>query len=1302
MTDSKDGKSVVKYRELFKYTTKREKLLLVFGSLMSACQGAMMPLFSIVYGQITEDFTPNKPPSTIRDVATKTAIYMFLLGIGMFVFCFIGSFIWAYVGAKLAIKVKKLYFDALLGQEMGWFDLVNPERLTIAYVEDMQKFKDATGFKNHVMVYCFGTTIIGFIVGYTRGWLYSLIVTVTFPIILTGMVAYVLINQRESKVTKGAYESAGATSEQALSAIKTVKSLCGEEHELDCYKQALNDAKAISIKYGFLAAFCYGIFMMCMTASYGLNYWLGSILVDKRVWNDNQNHDYNIVDVVTIFFAIVNGGFALGQTSPALKAMAAGKEAAFNIYKVIERKSLIPLNDESAKKPEKFEGEIEFIDVKFTYPSRPEIPVLKGVSLKIPKGKKVALVGETGCGKSTTIQLIERYYDPCSGTVRIDGQDIKDFNLSHLRKSIGYVGQEPILFAMTIKENLLMAKPDATEGELFDALTKANALNFIMKLEKKLDTYVGSGGSQLSGGQKQRISIARSILQNPQILLLDEATSALDRKNEREIQETLDRFASNRTTVTIAHRLSTVINSDIIYVFDKGLVVEYGTHEELLQKDGHYSKLVRIQLAGLAKKDTEEESEDDEEGEQLNGDDLSSHEESPDHVPEERPIELRGKKKSKKKTPSPLHSPSLKKRNSSKIENEQQPLSQHLSKHSSKAEIEQSIAEEQLIAERNSRKMRTYLKGNYTLLILGCFFALIAGCVMPMFALFLADMLTVLSKYEILRTGYGDKFGLTWEGVREETADVAMKFLYTAIFALVSNFIQLSFFNMLGQRISTAIRTDLFKFFTTRDQAFFDKQENSPGELCSVLAKDCLIVNSTVSTSYGAVLTGVGSFICGVTIAFYASWRVALVSLACCPITFIGVYLKSRGMKSESRKMKSGTDETRESKTFQETCTNMRTVLSLNACSTISGNFHKYVDHENELTHTANGVHAGLEGFAQFAMFIVYSIIFYAGAEFTLKYNLGFQDFFRSFMGVVFAAVGASMGQQFTGNIAEAKVAANRIFSFMEYQNKIVNVNQPLTTPIKGEIEFINVHFTYPERTAPCFEGLSFKILPKQKVAFAGPSGTGKSTIFSLLYRFYDPQAGQILIDGVDIKKYDIAHLRASLGMVSQEPILFNNSIRYNIKYNQPAITDAEVREACQIANAIKFIDGDDKANEGITSNDDDDGKGFDRKVGLRGSKLSGGQKQRVAIARTVVRKPIIYMFDEATSALDSESEKIVQDAINKISEMNTSLTIAHRISTIRGSDCIFVIEHGKVAEYGTFDKLMAKKGVFYQINEAH
>ena len=253
-------------------------------------------------------------------------------------------------------------------------------------------------------------------------------------------------------------------------------------------------------------------------------------------------------------------------------------------------------NDDEGYIPDKLQGMIEMKNVGFSYPIRPEVRVLDNLSIVCEPGKTIALVGSSGCGKSTTIALLERFYNPDDGEILIDGHNLHDYNLKSLRQFIGLVAQEPILFAASIEENIRYGRLDATHHEIVEAAKLANAYDFIMELPNKFETEVGEKGAQLSGGQKQRVAIARAILKNPRILLLDEATSALDSESEALVQEALDRLMAGRTSVVIAHRLSTIQNADRIYVLSKGHVVEYGTHQELLAKNQHYYQLATRQL----------------------------------------------------------------------------------------------------------------------------------------------------------------------------------------------------------------------------------------------------------------------------------------------------------------------------------------------------------------------------------------------------------------------------------------------------------------------------------------------------------------------------------------------------------------------------------------------------------------------------------------------------------------------------------------------------------------------------------
>ena len=287
--------------------------------------------------------------------------------------------------------------------------------------------------------------------------------------------------------------------------------------------------------------------------------------------------------------------------------------AAAKLYATIERVSDINSANPEGLKPQKVTGEIAFEDVKFSYPSRADIPILKGINITFAAGKTTALVGASGSGKSTIVSLTERFYDPLGGSVKLDGTDLRELNVKWLRSQIGLVSQEPVLFSTTVKENVahgLIGTPyeDASDEEKFHlikaACIQSNADGFVSHLPQGYDTMVGERGFLLSGGQKQRIAIARAIVSDPRVLLLDEATSALDTRSEGIVQDALDEAAAGRTTIIIAHRLSTIKDADCILVMADGSVLERGTHAGLLaDKNGAYYRLVKAQSLRESRED---------------------------------------------------------------------------------------------------------------------------------------------------------------------------------------------------------------------------------------------------------------------------------------------------------------------------------------------------------------------------------------------------------------------------------------------------------------------------------------------------------------------------------------------------------------------------------------------------------------------------------------------------------------------------------------------------------------------------
>ncbi|KAL2898464.1 ABC transporter B family member 15 [Bienertia sinuspersici] len=362
------------------------------------------------------------------------------------------------------------------------------------------------------------------------------------------------------------YNNAGGIAEQAISSIRTVYAFVGETKTMAKFSTALEGSVKLGLKQGLAKGVAIGSNGVSF-AVWAFSTWYGSKLV-----------------------------IALGSGLSNIKYFSEAASAGEKIMEVIKRVPEIDSENTDGLTLDNVSGKVEFKDVNFAYPSRPDSMIFRDFSLQIPAGETVALVGRSGSGKSTAVALLQRFYNPLGGLILLDGVSIDKLQLKWLRSQMGLVSQEPALFATTIKENILFGKEDATMEEVIEAAIASNAHNFISQLPLAYDTQVGERGVQMSGGQKQRIAIARAIIKKPRVLLLDEATSALDSESERVVQEALDKAAVGRTTIVIAHRLSTIRNADTIAVIQSGQVMETGSHDDLiLQKDGLYTSLVHLQ-----------------------------------------------------------------------------------------------------------------------------------------------------------------------------------------------------------------------------------------------------------------------------------------------------------------------------------------------------------------------------------------------------------------------------------------------------------------------------------------------------------------------------------------------------------------------------------------------------------------------------------------------------------------------------------------------------------------------------------
>ncbi|BES97014.1 Multidrug resistance protein [Nesidiocoris tenuis] len=1245
---------------MFRYADATDILLMFIGTLASAVNGSSLPLLAIIFGQMTNMFSivatyGFKPENVTSDLmglqmnsseiesnATITrseftmameqfSVYYLYVSASVFVSVFIQALCWESACERQVFRLRQVFFAQILRQDISWYDDNEDGDLPHKLSDDLERIREGIGSKFSMLTQYCSTFIIGLIVGFHANADLTLALLAVAPVVigLSAVVARALSSSSEREQIR--YGIAGGICSEVLNGIKTVSSFGGESREIQRYAKALEEGSKLAMGKYHIFSIAAGVMYLSTYGAFGFAFWYGASLVNDE--------DVSAGSIFTVFFSVMTGAFSIGSALPFINSVATAVGAASSILGIIDRQPAIDCYSHEGKILDHVEGVIEFRDVEFRYPSRPETKVLRGLNIKIEPGKSVALVGASGAGKSTAVGLLMRFYDPERGQVLLDGTPLKDLSLPWLRSQIGVVSQEPVLFGVTIAENIRYGRTNVTKEEIVEAATKANAHSFIKNLPKGYDTEVGDKGSALSGGQKQRIAIARALVRNPKILLLDEATSALDNQSERVVQAALDNAMAGRTTITIAHRLSTIKNVDIIYALKDGMVAESGSHEQLMASNGLYYSLVIAQ------------QKQEKEGQLMTG------------YGEEDDPSLGYNYQGRRRSSGVLT------RNSMRCSNRSTASTNFYIGGSN--EFDHDLKE-----SVNRVSFLKILKLNleqWPCMLLMVIGSVVVGISMPLFSSLYADVFNT--------------FTLRGEEFKIEVRFWTIVYTCFAVFTGTGNYIASICSCIITEKIVASIRVKTFTNIVKQSIGWFDHKDHSPGRLVTCLARDPPLVKSAAGYRASQVLIAITALCSAVTIAFSTGWKLASVLMLIVPIIAAAAYKQAsllvRHQKRDSQLMDSA------GQVATEAVLNLKTVQALGKEQLFLERYKQFLVQPYKESRKQAYYYAIIFAITQSVLYVMYATAFFFGAKLIEKDEMTPTSVYRVFFALSFCTTALGQASTYFQEFSRAKISISFVYRLMTLDSEVDSLsNEGLTPTIKGAVTFRNVHFSYPTRpNVPILRGLDLNIQPGETVALVGGSGCGKSTLIGLLERFYLPTGGKVMIDGTDVSQMKVSWLRSQIGLVTQEPILFDRSIRENIAYGSPVpefVTDDQIFSAAKTANIHEFI-----VNLP---------QGYDTPAGDRGAKLSGGQKQRIAIARAIVRNPKILLLDEATSALDSESEKIVQDALDSARLGRTCIIVAHRLSTVQNADVIAVIDRGRIAEKGTHEQLVDLRGIYYNL----